>query len=95
MWVPGSYNKSGEGPGSFIMTSFTRDSASGLVTRTKADALAGGYESSKTIPMNCCMLLELMDLTWFAKLQGQYLSIQDENLTEVVSTIQPGIGSNL
>lgn len=35
------------------MASFTGDSASGLVTRTKADALAGGYEANGKIPISC------------------------------------------
>lgn len=62
------------------MTSFTGDSASGLVTRTKADVLAGGYEP------NPSMILEQMDLSWFVKLQGQK-SIQVENLTLKLSAM--------
>lgn len=80
MWSPGSYNEAGEGPGSFTMTSFTRDSASGLGRRTKAEVLAGGYESNKTIPVNCSHASRTngSDLVCEA---ARTISIQDENLT--------------
>lgn len=51
------------------MTSFTRDLASGLVKRMLYSV---GMNQIRPFPQTAPVLLELVDLTWFAKLQGQY-----------------------